>query len=109
MTAPRSDISILLGCANVMAGELLKGALNRQVRFRVGPIATTVQEVLNVVQSECIDVALINATLADGPLSGLGVLRRIHDGCSRVKSVVLLDSADSDLVVEAFRAGASGV
>ena len=50
MTAPRSEISILLGCANVMAGELLKGALNRQVRFRVGPIATTVQEVLSVVK-----------------------------------------------------------
>jgi DNA-binding NarL/FixJ family response regulator len=92
-----------------MAGELLKGALNRQVRFRVGPIATTVQEALNLVKSECIDIALINATLADSPLSGLGALGRMHDTCSRVKSVALLDSADSDLVVEAFRAGASGV
>ena len=109
MTAPRSEISILLGCANVMAGELLKGALNRQVRFRVGPIATTVQEALNLVKSECIDIALINATLADSPLSGLGVLRKMHETCSRLKSIALLDSADSDLVVEAFRAGASGV
>ena len=109
MTPERSDISILLGCANSMSGELLIGALNRQSQFRVAAIATTVQEVLNAVQSERVDVALISATLADRPLSGFGVLRRIRECSPGLKSVVLLDNSDRDLIVDAFRAGARGV
>jgi DNA-binding NarL/FixJ family response regulator len=109
MTAERSEISVLLGCANAMSGELLMGALNRQLRFRVVTIATTVQEVLNVAQSERVDVALISATLADRPLSGFGALRRIRACSPGVKSVILLDNEDRKLTVDAFRAGASGV
>lgn len=109
MTAERSEISVLLGCANAMSGELLMEALNRQLRFRVVTIATTVQEVLNVAQSERVDVALINATLADRPLSGFGALRRIRACSPGIKSVILLDNEDRKLTVDAFRAGASGV
>jgi DNA-binding NarL/FixJ family response regulator len=92
-----------------MSGELLMGALNRQLRFRVVTIATTVQEVLNVAQSERVDVALISATLADRPLSGFGALRRIRACSPGIKSVILLDNEDRKLTVDAFRAGASGV
>jgi len=87
----------------------MKGALKRQSRFRVAAIATTVQEVLNTVRSERVDVALISVTLADHPLSGFGVVRRIRECSPGLKSVVLLDNSDHNLIVEAFRAGASGV
>ena len=68
-----------------MIGELLVGALNRQSRIRVIAIASTNEELLEVTQKVPVDVALISATLADGPLSGFGALRRIRD-CSRYRS-----------------------
>jgi DNA-binding NarL/FixJ family response regulator len=92
-----------------MAGELLAGAFNRQSRFHVVAKATTVQEVLHVVRSERIDVALIRPALADGPLSGFTALRGIREVSPSSNSVVLLDSADRSLVADAFRAGAKGI
>ena len=92
-----------------MTAELLVAALNRQSRFRVVTIATTVREVLEVVQSGHLDVALMSATLADGPLSGFVALRKISTCCPGLKSVMLLDSPNCNLVVDAFRAGAKGV
>jgi DNA-binding NarL/FixJ family response regulator len=85
------------------------GALNRQKRFRVVAGATTAQEVLEAVQSADLDVALISATLADGPLSGFGALRQLRVSCPEVKSVILLDAHERNMVVDAFRAGARGV
>ena len=60
-------------------------------------------------QSAHVDVALITATLADGPLSGFGVLRQICECAPRVKSVILFDSPERHVVVDSFRAGAKGV
>ena len=56
-----------------------------------------------------VDVALISATLADGPLSGLGVLRQICESSPQVKSVILFYGTERHLVVDSFRAGAKGV
>jgi DNA-binding NarL/FixJ family response regulator len=85
------------------------GALNRHQHFHVVASATTGQEVLHAMQSVDVDVALISATLADGPLSGLGVLRQIYEGSPKVKSVLLFYNPERNLVVDAFRAGAKGV
>ncbi len=85
------------------------GALNRHNYFHVVAGATTAQEVLEVVQSKDVHVALISATLADGPLSGLGVLRQIGEFAPKVKSVILFYSPERHLIVNAFRAGARGV
>jgi DNA-binding NarL/FixJ family response regulator len=89
--------------------ELLRGALKRHAFFDVVDTASTSQEVLKAVQSSNVDVALISATLADGPLSGFGALRQIRECCPDVKSVILHDSHEHNLVVDAFRAGARGV
>src|ERR1017187_640205 len=109
MTISRKMISVLIAHGNAMTGELLAGALNRQSHFRVAASATTAQEVLEAVQSTVLDVALISATLADGPLSGLGALRQMRDCSPEVKAVVLVDDPDPSLIIDAFRAGAKGV
>ena len=109
MIANRSRISVLIATANTMTGELLAGALNRQSHFRVIACATHSIEVLETVQSSQVDVALISATLADGPLSGLAALRTLRTSSSTVRTVILLDHFEPDLVVNAFRAGARGI
>ena len=109
MTPIGTEIVILIASTNAMATQLMAGALNRQPRFRVVNAVTTAQEVLDAVNSAHVDVALIRATLADGPLSGIGVLRQMRECCPELKSIVLLDNPEPHLVVDAFRAGAKGV
>jgi DNA-binding NarL/FixJ family response regulator len=109
MTRKRSDISVLMATPHVMVRELLMGALKRHRQFHVVESATTAHEVLEAVQSKDIDVALITPSLADGPLSGLGALRQIRECFPEVKTVVLLNGPERNLVVDVFRAGAKGV
>ncbi|MGA8729748.1 MAG: response regulator transcription factor [Terracidiphilus sp.] len=109
MTSKRSVISVLIASTNAMPSELMAGALNRQPHFHVVSIVTTTQEVLDAAKSKAVDVVLIRTTLADGPLSGFGALRQLREHSPEVKPIVLLDKADSTLVVDAFRAGARGV
>jgi DNA-binding NarL/FixJ family response regulator len=109
MTPKRDHISVLIASANTMAGELLASVLNRQSYCRVVATGTTVEEVLEAVASVTVNVALISASLSDGTLSGFRALRLMLDRDPAVKAVLLLDSPDPNLVVDAFRTGAKGV
>ena len=109
MISKRSDIAILFASPNALTREMLTKALNRHAHFHVVASATTGQEVLEAVQSTDVDIALIAATLADGPLSGFGVLRQICQCAPKVRSVILFFNTERPLVVDAFQAGARGV
>ena len=109
MTPKRSPVSVLVANPHSMAREFLIGALKRYKHFKVAEGATTSNEVLNAIKSASPDVALITATLADGPLSGFGALRQIRESNPEVKTVILLNAPEHNLVVDAFRAGAKGV
>ena len=102
-------IAVLFANPNEMTRELVMGALNRHRHIHVAASATTTREVLNAVRSTDIDVALISVTLADGPLSSLGVLKQISECAPKMKSVVLFYGPERDLVADAFRVGARGV
>jgi DNA-binding NarL/FixJ family response regulator len=103
------QISILIGHYNAMACELIDGALKRRVRFRVVANAFTSDEVMAAVRSLRPHVMLITAHLKDGPMSGLVALRQIREWQPKLRSIMLLDSCEPQLVVDAFRAGAKGV
>jgi DNA-binding NarL/FixJ family response regulator len=109
MSAKRKDISVLIATPHSMARELLIEALNRQGHYRGVDSVTTSQEALEAVHSANWDVVLVSANLADGPLSGFGALRQIRECSPEVKSVILLESQEHHLVVDAFRAGARGI
>ena len=55
------------------------------------------------------DVAVISARLEDGPLSGFIVLHQLRASEWKTPAIILLDSADRELVIDAFRAGARGI
>ena len=100
---------MLVASPHAMTRELLLAALKRRGQFQVVNSATTAKEVVEAVGSVGVDVALIGANLADGPLSGFGALRQIRESSPDVKSVILLDGREPNLAVDAFRAGAKGV
>ena len=109
MTEKRSTVSILFANPNRLTRDVVMQALNRHQSFKVIACATTAKEVLDAVRSANVDVALITATLADGPLSGIAVLRQISEHSPKMKSVVLYYNTEFHLVADAFRAGARGV
>lgn len=109
MTSRDSNITVLVANPHSMARELLIGALKRHKNFTVSDSATTAQEVLDAVAAANPDVLLVTASLADGPLSGIGVLRQMQEEFPDVKSVILLNAPERSLVVDSFRAGARGV
>lgn len=109
MPESRTDVSILIATPHSIARELLMGALKRRANFKIVESATSARDVIDTVKTGGVDVALIGATLADGPLSGFGALRQIRESSASVKTVILLDSSEHNLVVDAFRTGARGV
>jgi DNA-binding NarL/FixJ family response regulator len=109
MADERSPISILIASPNAMASQLMAAALNRQSRFRVLAIVSTSTEVRDVVKTEAVDIALIRDTLADGSLTGFTALRHLRENATRVKTILLVDNPEPNLVFDAFRAGAKGV
>jgi DNA-binding NarL/FixJ family response regulator len=109
MAAEKNRVSILIASPNVLPSQLMAAALNRQPQFHVVAIVSTTREILDVVKTAPLDVALIRATLADDLMGGLAALRHLRECAPELKTILLLDSQDMNLVVDAFRAGAKGI
>ncbi|MGC2110649.1 MAG: response regulator transcription factor [Candidatus Korobacteraceae bacterium] len=92
-----------MGC-QLLAHELEQSVYGVRV---VGYRSTSPEVDLEMVQAA--DVALISSGLKDGPLSGFNVLRSLRPHRGTLRCVMLLDHDDPELVLEAFRWGASGV
>jgi len=92
-----------------MSGQLLARALEGS-----GPDLTVVGTAVSSTLEECAglkeaDVAVISSELKSGALAGYTLLRQLVKTHPGVNCVILLNQADRDLVVEAFRSGAVGV
>lgn len=89
--------------------------LARTLESHLGPDSIIVQatssaEILSALQEFDPEVALISAALADGPLSGFKPLPILQSMLPRCAVIVMLDDTeDIDLIVDAFRARARGV
>jgi DNA-binding NarL/FixJ family response regulator len=103
------QVSILVAHRNALSRGLLADAFRRQAQLRVVAAAATSEDVLEAVESTHVDVALLGASLQDGPLTGFAALRVLRERSRKVRCVIILESAESHLVTEAFRSGAKGV
>ena len=104
-----SPVSVLVADQNLMAGRLLGGSLAGTGGFKLVGIAVDVEQALQMFAFERADVAVIAVNLKDGPLSGLSLLRQLRAAYPGTRTVVLLDSVEDDLVLNAFRSGARGL
>lgn len=91
-----------------MSCQLLVDALLRSKRFDAVAAATP-GEVIEALGRTRFDVVLISTNFSQDALEGLLFVREIRTLDSEVNIVVLLDSLERSLVVEAFRCGARGV
>lgn len=108
-TGAAPQITICVGEANRVACELMEAALTQVGNFKVVASGASSSEVAASVAASRPDVALVACNLEDGALAGFRGVREGYRLCSRTRFVMLLDSDERALVVEAFRAGARGV
>lgn len=102
-------IRVVVADANLMACGMVSAGLKRHSQFEVVGYATSVDELLRLVENAAPEVALIGSTLQDGIFSGLSVLEEIHSKYPEMRLVLLIDGSEPEVVVQAFRAGARGV
>jgi two-component system nitrate/nitrite response regulator NarL len=107
---PRSRINILILEANQMNCQLVASAL-RPRRYRVAVVASAVESAraLALLKEMQPDVAIISARLQSGPVEGFSLLRELRSARSTTRAIMLLDTRERELVIDAFRYGAHGV
>lgn len=105
-----SPVSVLIAEANRMNCQLIQEAFRRD-RRRVSVAGSTVDiaQALSALKEQEPDVAIVSARLVTGPIDGFALVRNIHSLKLRTRIVMLLDTRDQELVVDAFRFGAHGV
>jgi two-component system, NarL family, nitrate/nitrite response regulator NarL len=98
---------ILIADGTPMGAQLLADALRRSGRFASVCVADRATDVLTLMASQPIDVLLTSDNFEGG--TGLDLAREVCVIHSRAKVLMLLETLDRELVVEAFRAGCRGV
>jgi DNA-binding NarL/FixJ family response regulator len=107
---PPNSIRVAIADATRMNSQLTVGALKRcHSNFDVHALTSNSSIAFTELQEYGPDVAVISARLEDGPLTGFKILQQLRASESKISTVMLLDSTERDLVVDAFRGGARGV
>ena len=106
----RSSVHVFIAEANQMNCQLVESAF-RPRRKRVTVIASAIgsDAALALLRTHEPDIAVVSAQLQEGPIEGYRVVRLLRSVQTRTRVIMLLDSRDRELVIDAFRCGAHGV
>ena len=109
-TKPAKGIRVFVAESNTMAGQLIEAELKRyRTGFQIQAVATNSSIGLGQLFQSEPDVAVISSDLQDGPLTGFKLLHDLRDSALKCPIVMLLNSMDRELVIDALRGGARGV
>jgi len=96
--------------ATRMGSQLIAEALkHRRNNFDVRAFAEESSRAFREIQDYEPHVAVISADLLDGPYKGFSVLDRMRASKAKAAAVMLLNSDERELVIDAFRGGARGI
>jgi DNA-binding NarL/FixJ family response regulator len=102
-------ISVVVSDGSYMTSELLARALTRIKMLTILRCTINFDQTLEAIVDLQPDVAVIGLHLADGPYKALELLRRLRDLSAKTRCVLLIDDAEREGVIDAFRAGARGI
>ena len=91
-----------------MAGRLLSSQFKRRSEFSIVSCTSDRSSLLRSARETKFAVALISTDLQDGLLSGLAALREVQEANPELRSILLSDRPEPQIVVEGLRAGARG-
>jgi len=104
----RERIRVLVADSNQTQSHLLSSALRRYPGLKVTCCGADLADCRQALSAASVDVLL----LGDGPAEHqelIATLRGLHNGYPQIGLILLLDSYDRNLVVNAMRAGAHGL
>ena len=102
-------IQVLVADSNRMQCQLLGSALRRRPEFQVTSCVLDPEAILHVIGSTPVQVAVLNADDHRDGWPDMTVVRRLHLAHPEVAKIILLDTYDREIVVNAFRSGARGL
>jgi DNA-binding NarL/FixJ family response regulator len=103
-------VKVFIADGSQLSCQLIAAAVRRgHYRTRVVGYATDAAGIREGLEESDADVAVIGARLENEDLAGFHVTREISALHSKPKVIIILDSNKPAMVVEAFRAGASGI
>ena len=89
--------------------QLMSDALKRDPGLEVVPWDGETNAVIGATLSGNVDVLAVSCAMEGKPIRGLELVKELVGKRAKARAVVLLDTPERDLVVEAFRSGARGV
>jgi len=103
-------VRVLVADSNRTQSQLLSSALRRQSGFRIACCEFELSDCLHALAVSPADVMLLASRLSnDGSNTDFETVRALHQKYPQTSLVLLLDSYDRDLVVNALRAGVRGL
>jgi DNA-binding NarL/FixJ family response regulator len=103
-------ISVAIADADWMTAHLIANGLTRgRQDIAVVAVSSSTTEAIHELEKKQPDIALINAHLDDGPLSGYQVLQRLRLLSQKTVAIMMIPDSERELVIDAFRGGAMGV
>jgi DNA-binding NarL/FixJ family response regulator len=102
-------VRVLVADSSRIHTQLMSDALRRDPGLNVVGWDGQIGGLIATVLAERVDVLAISCAMEGYPFRGLELVRELLGVRPGARSVILLDSGDRDVVVEAFRAGARGV
>jgi DNA-binding NarL/FixJ family response regulator len=109
MNTGQRAASILIASGRTMTCELISHAFERPVGSRVVATSTSAKEAIEAIRTKDVNLVLVTTALAEGPESGIVLLREIQKSFPLVKTVLLFERSEGHQIEAAFRAGAKGV
>jgi DNA-binding NarL/FixJ family response regulator len=104
-----SSISLLIAEHSRMGCHLMETALRRCRHISVAGSVIEAAELRDAYKATQPDVCVISSGLKDGATAGFRAIRELHEIEKSLNVVMLLESSDRNMVVEAFRSGARGI
>jgi DNA-binding NarL/FixJ family response regulator len=104
------NIRVLIADGDRMSGKLIADDLARgRHDIEVVGVFNNSRETMRQIQETRPDIALINAHLEDGKLTGYNILQSVRGLSPKTSAIMLIPESERELVVDAFRGGARGV
>lgn len=108
-TAASSAITVLIADSNRMQAQLLTSALRRRSELRISTCPVDIASILQSVASTPAKVVVLSLNRSVNTASQMAAMRQVHLSHPAIANVLLVESYDRELVVNAFRSGARGI
>ena len=107
--ATAGAICVLVADSNRMQAQLLTNALRRRSEFRLVICRMDTASIHDAIASAPVQVALLSPNSSASFADTMAVIRQLHLDHPESAKILLLESCERDMVVNAFRSGVRGI